>query len=305
VTQPLVPIVMGHNAFFGVDHLSASRGAAKAASFADPERILEIIREGRVLGAAGMMMSTHERAASLAALIRSDPDLAQGLAIYPLLPYAQKYITKANEMGMVNVVLDSLKGTSLAGKMSFFLQGSRGVLGRDVNSVLSALVRLELAPFRDLDVRAVFLHDAFTDLALGLGLRDIFDFYMAEIDRSHGAVGAFATKNLPMLLERFDAWDLPTPTVMTHVNAAGFHMNPSRASCEEALAARSAHVMAMGTLASGFLAPDEAYRYLGSVPGIESVVVGVSSRGHAEQTFASIRRHMPELADGQGLRSAS
>jgi len=294
-TSPLVPLVMGHNAFFGVDHLSAQRGAARAASFADPIRILDVIRDGRALGAQGMMMSTHDRAAGLCDLIRSDAALSADLKVYPLLPYAQKYVTRANEVGMVNVVLDSLKGTSFSDKMSLFLQGSRGVLARDVNSVLGALIRLELKPFRGLQMPAVFLHDAFTDLALGLGLKDIFEFYMSELDRAHGAVGAFATKNLPMLLERFDAWGLPTPTVMTHFNKIGFHMNPSREDCEAAAAKYPAHIMAMGTLASGFLRPEEAYGYLGGVKGIESVVVGVSSRAHAEQTFAAIRTRMPVM----------
>jgi aryl-alcohol dehydrogenase-like predicted oxidoreductase len=49
--------------------------------------------------------------------------------------------------------------------------------------------------------------------------------------------------------------------------------------------------MAMGTLASGYLRPDDAYAYLGGQPGIESVVVGVSSAAHIEETFAAIRMH--------------
>ena len=39
----LVPIVLGHNAFFGVDHLSAARGAERAAFFAEPRRILDVV----------------------------------------------------------------------------------------------------------------------------------------------------------------------------------------------------------------------------------------------------------------------
>ena len=52
----LVPIVLGHNAFFGVDHLSAARGARRAADFAEPDRILEVVRAAAAHGAEGMMM---------------------------------------------------------------------------------------------------------------------------------------------------------------------------------------------------------------------------------------------------------
>jgi hypothetical protein len=289
----LVPIVMGHNAFFGVDHLSSSRGAARAASFSDPSRILDIVRAGFEHGAEGLMMSTHERAGPLCDLIRRDPHLAAGLSVYPLLPYAQKYVTRANEMGMVNLVLDTLKGTSTSDKLALLWQGGKGLLARDIDGVLASLIRLELKPFRDLRVPAVFLHDAFTDLALGLGLKDIFAFYLEEIARSHGAQGAFATKNLPLLLDRCAAWGLPAPIVLTHVNKLGFQMNPSREACERVLAAHQVQVMAMGTLASGHLAPDDAYAYLATVPGIDSIVVGVSSSAHIEETFAAIRRHGP------------
>jgi hypothetical protein len=287
----LVPIVMGHNAFFGVDHLSATRGAAKAASFADPARILEVVSAGVAHGAQGLMLSTHERAGPICDLIRRDRRLAAGLSVYPLLPYAQKYVTRANEMGMVNVVLDALKGTSASDKLALVWQGGKGLLTRDIDAMLASLIRLELKPFRALRVPAVFLHDAFTDLALGLGLKDVFAFYLEEIPRSHGAAAAFATKNLPMLLDRFAAWELPPPIAMTHVNKLGFGMNPSRQACEAALAARPASVMAMGTLASGHLGPEEAYAYLATVPKIDSVVVGVSSPPHIEETFAAIRRH--------------
>ena len=66
--------------------------------------------------------------------------------------------------------------------------------------------------------------DVFTDLALSLGLKEVFEFYQEEINKVYGASGAFATKNLPYLLERFSEWGLPSPVVMTHFNKNGFQM---------------------------------------------------------------------------------
>ena len=290
--SPLAQITLGHNAFFGVDHLSAERGSERAAFFSDPRRIAEIIMAARGAGAGGMMMSTHERAAPVCEVIASDPQLRQDFRIYPLLPYAQKYVTRSNEVGMVNVVLEMLSGTTLLGKLNLIWQGSKAAVTNDVNAVLAALMQIELKPFRNLNTAAVFLHDGFTDLALAFGLREVFEFYLAEIPKICDAQGAFATKNLPMLLDRFREWGLPQPVVMTHFNKAGYHMNPDRARCEEAAARHDASILAMGSLASGYLKPDEAYEYLAGVRNIDGVVVGVSRPAHIDETFAAIKRHM-------------
>lgn len=285
----LAPVVIGHNAFFGVDHLSAQRGAERAAYFEDPKRIVGIISVAAEQGAGGLMMSTHERAKPVADILRRDRALGDRLVCYPLLPYAQKYITKANESGLINVVQEALGETSFRDKMAMGWNVAKGILGKDTLAMIGALIRLEMTSFRDLIVGAVFLHDVLTDLLLSLELRPVFEFYIEEINRSYGATGGFATKNLPLLLERFAAWELPSPTVMTHFNKVGYHMNPSREACEAAAATHPASIMAMGTLASGFLKPDDAYRYLAKVPRIESVVVGVSSEAHILETFTAIR----------------
>ena len=290
--RPIASIVLGHNAFFGVDHLSAQRGSEREAHFADPARILEIVEAAHAAGAGGMMMSTHERAVPICELIGRTPRLRDGLRIYPLLPYAQKYVTRSNEVGMVNVVLEMLSGTTIMGKLNLLWQGSKAALTRDVNAVLAAVMQIELKPFRALNTDAVFLHDAFTDLALALGLRDVFEFYLAEMPRIAGARGAFATKNLPHLLQAFAQWGLPRPLVMTHFNKAGYHMNPDRAACERAAADYPVSILAMGSLASGYLRPDEAYAYLAGVRNVDGVVVGVSRRAHIDETFSAITRHM-------------
>lgn len=298
MTQPHRPgILLGHNAFFGVDHLSSARGEQRAAVFSDPARVLDIIRAAREHGAGGMMMSTHERARPITALIAADRTLSKEFSIYPLLPYAQKYVTRANEVGMVNVVLEMVSGASIREKMNFFIKGGKAALTRDINQVLATLIQVELKIFSGLRMPAVFLHDAFTDLALAFGLRGIFEFYVEEIARHYGAKGAFATKNLPLFLQRLDEWGLPTPLVMTHFNRAGYHMNPDRSACEKAAAARRCSILVMGSLASGYLIPDEAYSYLASVPNVEGVVVGVSSNGHIEETFGAISRHLPGLSN--------
>jgi hypothetical protein len=287
----LDPIVLGHNPFFGVDHLSRERGSQREAQFGDPGTILDMIRFSADHGVQAMMMSTHPRSTLVAEQIRKDPDLVRTVALYPLLPYITKYVRQSNEKGLVNLVLDQLKSAGWGQRLQVLGSGSLGLLKRDYPEMLKTLIRIELMPFQGLRMKGVFLHDALTDLALALDIPEVFELYCSEISQRFGAEPGFATKNLPFLVDRFRAYGLKRPLVLAHWNKVGFGMNPSREACEKCLAENELRLMAMGTLASGYLKPGEAYEYLFGLPGIDSVVVGVSSRAHARETFEAIERH--------------
>jgi len=284
-------IVLGHNAFFGVDHLDTRRGQEREAYFAKTENIVQVIQWAVDAGAGGLMMSTHERSKGVAQALLQNPALSDRLRLYPLLPYVQKYVIAANEKGMINVVMDSMSGTSTGEKMRMMWNGAKGVLGKDILAILSNMISIELKPYKGLNIPCVFLHDVFTDLALALDMRDIVDFYYEEMQKQFGCKAAFATKNLPLLLQKFAEWGHPQPLVMPHFNKVGFSMNPSREVCEVALEQFRPHVMAMSCLASGYLKPDEAFAYLGGLKTIESVVVGMSSQSHVLSTTAAVKKY--------------
>jgi len=286
----LDPIILGHNQFFGVNHLSAQRGNEQAERFSDPRLVGDLLSDAVSLGAGGFMLSTHQRAATLCDLLRENSYLAEHLSIYPLLPYIQKYVTRANEIGMVNVVFENLHNQGLKDKLSTIWSGGKGVLAKDFRAVLRTLMRFELTIFKSLKTPAIFLHDALTDLALALHLRDVLEFYIDEVNDQYHAIPAFATKNAPTLLSRFSEWRLPPPIIMTHVNQIGFGMNPSRDAVVSSLKEYQTDVVAMGTLASGYLHPTTAYNFVAKVPNVRSVVVGGSSRQHLEETFDQIKQ---------------
>ena len=81
---------------------------------------------------------------------------------------------------------------------------------------------------------------------------------------------------------------LELPIILTHVNAAGFHVNPNLAACEAILHRSDLDIMAMGTLASGFLSPSEAFAYTARFPAVKSVVIGASSEEHIVTSFESV-----------------
>lgn len=281
-------IVLGHNAFFGVDHLSTRRGAERAAYFSDIEHVMSVVNEAVSHGAGGLMLSTHPRATAITDRLRRERDLSQQLQVFPLLPYAQKYVTRANELGMVRVVTSTLSEASVRDKAGLGIDFLRTVLRRDPLDMVRALMRLELRTFRRLDVPVVFLHDALADLLLALDQPMVFGVFEQTLKKRFGTRAGVATKNLPYLVHRFEQWGLRLPVILTHVNKAGFHVNPGIDDCEAVLQRTDLEVMAMGTLASGYLAPDEAFAYVGSLPAVKSLVVGASSREHIAETFRAI-----------------
>jgi len=281
-------IVLGHNSFFGVDHLSSQRGAERAAFFSDIENVMTVITAAVDAGAGGLMLSTHPRAISICEALRVDTNLGSKLEIFPLLPYAQKYVTRANELGLVRVVTQTLAAASARDKVGLGLDFARTIYRRDPLDMVRALMRLELRMFRKLNVSTVFLHDAISDLLMALNLPKVFSVYKSTLRRRFGANTGVATKNLPLLVQRFREWGIDLPVILTHVNKAGFHVNPSLAECEKVLAHPEMTVMAMGTLASGFISPHEAYSYVNAFPSVKSIVVGASSADHIRTTFESI-----------------
>jgi len=59
------PIILGHNQFLGVDHLSQDRARDRIERFSDTQKILDVISYFYELGGRGMMLSTHQRATEI------------------------------------------------------------------------------------------------------------------------------------------------------------------------------------------------------------------------------------------------
>ena len=236
-----------------------------------------------------MMLSTHPKARTIMEAIGSEAELSKNLNLYPLIPYAQGYVRRANEMGVVGMLKDALEPASTSMKFRILLKGGVSVLRKDFLNILSTLIDVEMLPFKESNVMAVFLHNVLTDLALSLKAQSIFEFYVDYIKDTYGVIPAFGTMNFARLVKGFDEWGIEKPLIMASFNRASFQMNPSRVECERCLREYDVNVLAMSTLAAGYLKPKQAYEYLFSLPNIESVVVGVSTKEHAEETFGVIR----------------
>lgn len=278
------PLILGHNQFIGVDHLSQDKGRERERRFADAQRILDLVAHAHAEGVEGLMVSTHQRVREFLPMVAQDPRLASSLRLYPIIPYAQGYVRRANEVGLVRMGMEAIEGASAGKKLGMAWSSGVGLLRRDVFGLLGTLIDTEMLPLKGLKVDSVILHNVLTDMLLGWGAEDTFRFYDEHVRDRHGVRPAYATFNYPLLMRRFEEWGMERPLVLTSFNPLGFQMNPAREACEETLARGTSDVIAMSVFAAGLVPPKEAAAYLAGLANVDSVVFGASTREHVSET---------------------
>jgi hypothetical protein len=283
-------IILGQNQFFGINHHSARRGAETSEHFSNLDNILDVLKYAQSEGAGGLMLATHPRAQEIADAMRADDDLRDGFGVYVLLPYMAKYVRMANERGMVNMVFEMLESGSWQGKVRAGVKGGMGLLRQDPLRMLEALIDTELLPFKGLNIKAVFLHNALTDLAVGLGMAKVLHHFEAYIRENYQTEPGFCSLTSGRVTPYLDQVGIHNPLMMASFNPVGFQMSPSKETCERALREVPTRMIAMSTLAAGYVTPEGACEYLSSFPEIRSVIVGASSRKHIHEGFAMYRR---------------
>jgi hypothetical protein len=289
-------ILLGDNPFIGVNHLSQD-AARNTLSRLDTEKIAKVMLASFESGADGFVFSTHPTDLSVFRYLREkNPDISFGL--YPLFPYAQGYVRAATEKGMVGLIGEMMQQMSWGGRMKALVGGGLSTVTMNPFKMLETFVDIEIDSFLKVsppksELKSVFLHEIIVDLALSLQMNELFERYIDHVNSSYHVKAGLVTRNFARMVEYFEQSSLPFDKVifMTPFNKIGFQMNPSREACEKALKRRpDIDVIAMSVLSAGLLRVEEAIEYIGSVPNLESVVVGVSSVEHARTTFAALKR---------------
>ena len=278
-------VLLGDNPLFGVDHLSQERAREKASKSQDFGNASEVIKLSLNSGAEGMVISTHPRVRELMTYLRTETDLIQRITFYPILPYVQGYVLKINEKGMLNTLMEILAKTSFQDKLRIITKGGFGVLKKDFYQLFKLFVDIELLQLEGTKKKTVFLHDVLADLALSLGMKNIFETFQDHLHDKYKLEAGLVTKNFPRMVSALNEWDLKYCSIMTSFNKVGFQMNPSREDCENGLLKFDGNVIAMSVLAGGYLQPREAYDYLLSLQRIKTAVIGVSSVDHVKNIF--------------------
>ena len=279
-------ILFGDNQFFGINHFSEEKARQQAMKFQDVGAILDVLQCARQAGVTGFMCTTHDTVSNIAGEVRAHPEKWNGFCFYPGMPYAHKYANAVTELGYLGALK---KFIPTGGMVDTLTRGTRAVLGKDIESVMSMLIDAEMKMFDGLETPVVFLQNVVTDLILGLGANDVFASFASYVKRRYNAEAGFFTMNLPTLLEALHSAGVENPIVCANVNKAGFRMSGGIDGYREAAARHPARVIAMSVFASGGIPPREAIEWVTNEPYVESIVFGASSRTNIENTVALIR----------------
>lgn len=285
-------LLVGDNPFHGISHLSQERARVRGNAICHAEYAAELVKISLENGANGFMFSVSETTLSILRIIREGLG-SKHLRLYALVPYAYEYVRLTTQVGGISGLAKNFaKEIAVSGNVRAIVTGLKGVIRTDPVALMKTYLvyeisRIKSSAGKQANLDSVLLHEIVTDMGLALNLDWLFKSYvdfMSEL----GIKPGFETRNFAYLVNKFREWgiDFREIIIATPFNKVGFQMNPSRAECEKALAnLPEPNIIAMSILAAGYLKPPEAIKYIGSLPNLEGVVVGVSKGQHARETF--------------------
>jgi hypothetical protein len=279
-------LILGHNSFFGINHADYEKGKNTSEQFINNyKKIIEIIDFAKMKGLNNFMISTLDESKYLIDELEKS-NLLKEMNFYILLPYINKYVRKSNEIGLIGIIKEQLTKASLKENLKHSLNLSTYFLDFDYKKILTSLVEIELQTFEKVNKKIVILHDALTDILLSLKRVDIFEYFIELIENKYKCKAGFATKNFVDLDNLFRKLGTNT-TILTHANQIGFNMNPGKSQVENSFKTTSNKIILMSVLASGYLKPEIAIKYVKNL-GLSDfeLVIGSSRKEHIAEIIS-------------------
>lgn len=277
-------ILFGDNQFFAVNHISDEKSRAQSIKFKEDKTILETIDIARDLGVETFMCTTHDRIINICDMIREEPEKYRNFSIYPCMPYAHKYANAVTELGILGTIKQYVPGNFFG---SIF-KGGMAVVSKDYISIMELMIDAEMKMFKKINTPVIFLQNVITDLLLGLGMKDILKAFHDYVKKKYNAEPAFITMNMPKLLDVLESVGIENPIICSSINKAGFRMSGGMELYEKTLRTRQLRAIAMQVLGGGAIPAKEAIEYVCSLPNVESILFGASSRQNIAQTVSLI-----------------
>ncbi|MEO7045492.1 MAG: hypothetical protein ABI091_09330 [Ferruginibacter sp.] len=278
-------ILFGDNQFFAVNHVSDEKSRAQSIKFKDDSAIIKTLEQARDAGINNLMCTTHDRIANICNIIRANPEKYKDFKLYPCMPYAHKYANAVTELGITGTLKQYVPGNFFG---SLF-KGGVAYISKDYVSIMELLIDAEMKMFKNIDTPIIFLQNVITDLLLGLGMIDILVAFHDYVRKKYNADAGFISMNLPKLLSCLEKAGIENPIICTSINKAGFRMSGGKKTYEEILKTKQVRVIAMQVLAGGVIPAKEAIEYVFSLPNIQSVLFGASSKSNIDETAYLIR----------------
>lgn len=281
-------LLFGDNQFFGVNHMSEEKARAQAMRFQSTEAIMSVLDAAYDAGVTTFMCTTHDRIAEVAARVRAAPERYAQQTFYPCMPYAHKYANAMGDAGVFGAIKQFLPD---GGFLDAAMRGGKSLARKDIEGVITLLIDAEMKMFTGLSTPVIFLQNVVVDFLLGMGFTEAFRIFADHVATRYQAEPAFITMNMPRLLDALAAAGIANPIVCSNINKIGFRMSGGIDSYIDALNNRKFRAIAMSVFASGAIHPDEAIEWVTSLPNVESIVFGASSRANIESTVALVKKH--------------
>ncbi len=278
-------ILFGDNQFFAVNHISDEKSRAQSIKFKDDQAIIRTLDYAMESGSHTFMCTTHDRIANICEFIRNNPQKYTDYKIFPCMPYAHKYANAVTELGIAGTLKQYVPGNFFG---SLF-KGGVAYLSKDYMSIMELLVDAEMKMFKGIPTPVIFLQNVITDLLLGLRAGEVFLAFHNYVKKKYNAEAGFITMNMPRLLDVLESVGIENPIICSSINKVAFRMSGGKDLYEKTLATRKVRAIAMQVLGGGAISPREAIEYVCSLPNIESILFGASSRGNIQETMNLIR----------------
>ena len=285
-------ILFGDNQFFAVNHISDEKSRAQSIRFKDDTAIVKTLDHAIDAGVRTFMCTTHDRIANICDYIVANPANYTNFKIYPCMPYAHKYANAVTELGIMGTLKEYVPGNMFG---SLF-KGGMAYLSKDYISIMELMVDSEMKMFKGIQTPVIFLQNVITDLLLGLGMKDILKAFYTYVQKKYNAEAGFITMNMPKLLTTLEQVGIQNPIICSSINKIGFRMSGGREAYEKVLKTKEVRAIAMQVLAAGALSPKEATEYVCSLPNIQSILFGASSKGNINETVALIHKYDQKFA---------
>ncbi|RZK37195.1 MAG: hypothetical protein EOO90_25770 [Pedobacter sp.] len=277
-------ILFGDNQFFAVNHISDEKSRAQSIQFKNDDAIVKTLDHAREAGLNTFMCTTHDRISAICDVIRRNPEKYEDYKIFPCMPYAHKYANAVTELGISGTIKQYVPG-NLFGSL---FKGGMAVLSKDYISLIELMIDAEMKMFKGINTPVIFLQNVITDLLIGLKAEEILMAYYNHVKKKHNAEPGFITMNMPRLYEILERNGVENPIICSSINKVGFRMSGSIEAYEHVLRTKRGRFIAMQVLAGGAIPPEEALEYICSLPNIESVLFGASSKRNIESTVSYI-----------------
>ena len=274
-------LILGHNQFIGVSHISEEKSMEKEKKFSNIKNIYDTVETAAKLGYKDMIIETHPRMLSFLEYYKKNKTF--DIDFYLQVPYVQGYIQKMNENGLSGLAMEIIKRGGFTTASALALKNVINIAKKDYSSIATSALRLEIAPFMDIKIKGLLLHNVLTDLLLSLQMQEIFNKYIDYVEDKLKLKPGFITLNFEMFKNNFEKWGISPPLVMTPVNPVGYDMNPSQNAVEACIRKYNGEIIAMNALGGGAVSVNKAGSYLKSFDKIRSCAVGASSEKHLRE----------------------